>query len=371
MRIVLLANFYGPSSGGIRTTMHALASGYRTAGHESILVVPAADDGDEQTPYGRRITLRGPRLPGSGYRLLTDVDRVCALLDRLAPDRVEVSDRLTLRDLGWWGRAAGVPTVGWAHERVDGVLRAFGGRRLPAAGVIADLHNRGTVRRFDRIVCTTRFAAEEFQRIRAGNVVQVPLGVDLQRFAPDRADPAVRARWAPGGPLLVLCGRLSREKRPELAVEALRQLRRRGVPAQLVVAGHGQLERALRRRAAGLPVHFLGFVGSRGAVARLLASADVVLAPGPIETFGLAALEALACGTPVVASATSALAEVVDDSCGALAAPEAVAFAAAVDAVLARPAAGWVDGARARAEQFPWSRTVAAMLDVHAAAGAS
>ena len=68
----------------------------------------------------------------------------------------------------------------------------------------------------------------------------------------------------------------------------------------LVVAGDGSRRAALAYRAARLPVRFAGHIADRAAVAALLASADVVLAPGPVETFGLAALEALACGTPVV-----------------------------------------------------------------------
>jgi alpha-1,6-mannosyltransferase len=86
-------------------------------------------------------------------------------------------------------------------------------------------------------------------------------------------------------------------------------VRAAGIDAVLVVAGdgplRGRLERAARRKA--LPVQFAGFVTDPKHLATLLASADVVVAPGPVETFGLAALEALACGTPVVVSGDSAL----------------------------------------------------------------
>ena len=64
---------------------------------------------------------------------------------------------------------------------------------------------------------------------------------------------------------------------------------------------------------------FTGFIESRNAVATLLATADVALAPGPHETFGLAALEALACGTPAVVSRTSALTEILTSDSGACA----------------------------------------------------
>jgi glycosyltransferase involved in cell wall biosynthesis len=140
----------------------------------------------------------------------------------------------------------------------------------------------------------------------------VPLGVDLSSFHPGRFDESLRSELAPGDQRLVVhCSRLSPEKRPERAVGAVAELRRRGVRAVLVVAGDGPLRRPLQARAARLPVTFLGHVTDRGSLARLLATADVVIAPGPAETFGLSALEALASGTPVVVSKQSALPEVV------------------------------------------------------------
>ena len=359
MRIVHVANAYTPRSGGIRTTVHALGHGYRAAGHEFVLVVPGPRAGDEELPWGRRVTLPGPRVPGTGgYRVLADLRRVRAVLDALEPDRLEVSDRLTLRGLGRWAIAAGVPSTVIAHERVDGILRAFlplGARRAQHA---ADRHNATTAERFDRVVTTTRFAAQEFARIGVPTD-HVPLGVDLEQFRP-ATHPSTD-----GVPLLVLCSRLSREKRPDLAVEALRVMHRGGFPARLVVAGSGPLAASLRRRARGLPVELVGHLADRSSVARLLGAADVVLAPGPVETFGLAALEALACGTPVVAASTSAVAELVEGGAGRSARPEPSALAAAVAALLAVPAARRREAARARAELFPWSRTTDTMLVLH------
>ena len=69
-----------------------------------------------------------------------------------------------------------------------------------------------------------------------------------------------------------------------------------------MVVGDGPAGAALRRRAQGLPVTFTGHLANRRRMSHLLAAADVALATCPCESFGLAALEALACGTPVVAS---------------------------------------------------------------------
>ncbi|MDG9727943.1 MULTISPECIES: glycosyltransferase [unclassified Streptomyces] len=367
LRIVRLANFVAPASGGLRTALRELGKGYRAAGHDPVLIVPGEHADDRETAQGRVITLPGPLLPGTGgYRVLTDRRRVAALLEELAPDRLEVSDRTTLRWTGKWARRARVPAVMVSHETTDGVLRTWG---LPerTARHTADALNIRTAHTYARVVCTTEFAEREFVRIGARNVVRAPLGVDLAGRHPALRDPELRARHARvDETLLVMCSRLSVEKRPGTALDALSALRRRGDRAVLVVAGDGPLRPRLEQRARerGLPVTFLGHVADRALLGALQASADVCLAPGPAETFGLAALEAMACGTPVVASASSALSEVIG-AAGAVAADHGEAFADAVGLLLERREADRRGAARARAECFGWGAAVEAFLAAH------
>lgn len=361
MRIVRLANFVAPRSGGLRTSLAELGAGYQAAGHEPVLVIPGERDSDQRTEQGRVITLRAPRVPfAGGYRVLWRRRRLARLLTRLGPDALEVSDRTTLRWTGAWAREHGVPAVMVSHESVTALLKGLG---LAGVGrAVADWLNRRTARAHQRVICTTGWATAEFERIGAGNVVRVPLGVDLATFAPRHAGSGpVRVE---GQILLVHCGRLSAEKRPGRSLTTLATLRASGLPVRLVVAGDGPLRPRLERRAAnaGLPVTFTGFLPGRAELAALLASANVVLAPGPAETFGLAALEALACGTPVVVSAESALPEVAGEAGASVPGED---LAAGVRAVLARPERVRRAAARARAEQFDWATAVRGFLAVH------
>ncbi len=365
MRIVRLANFITPSSGGLRTGLRELGKRYAEAGHQPVLVMPGPGYSDLLTEQGRVITLPGPKVPGMhGYRILLRQAEVKSLLRELKPDSIEVSDRSTLRWTGKWARANGVRSVMVSHESLEGLLKVA---RIPGSGWLSRQLNRRTARGYDRILCTTAWAAREFAFAGAANVSRVPLGVDLEFFHPSKADSVLRSSYAKlDEVLLVCCTRLSPEKRPERALTTLKSLLAQGVKATMVIAGDGPSRSTLERKAAHLPVSFTGWVSDRERLARLLATADVVVAPGPIETFGLAALEALSGGTPTVVSASSALPDVVGDAGVAVHGDD---MSAGVMQLLARPEQSRRQAARARAEQFSWDAAAAGFLAVHESLG--
>jgi alpha-1,6-mannosyltransferase len=139
--------------------------------------------------------------------------------------------------------------------------------------------------------------------------------VDLELHHPRRRAWAAETRrrfHLPDGPLALYLGRLSREKQVDVAITAWAEVHRR-TGAHLVLVGDG----SVAARAALQPgVLTRPFVRDREAVADLHAAADVYLAPGPAETFGLAALEALASATPVLAPDAGGVAELVQRSGG-------------------------------------------------------
>ncbi|GAB2706010.1 glycosyltransferase family 1 protein [Nocardia thraciensis] len=357
-----MANFYTPASGGLRTCVDEIGRGYRGAGHDRVLVVPGLADADEFTPAGRRITVRGPRFGTAGYHVLT-ARRTRPLLERLRPDVLECSDKLSMRWLAPWARRAGVPLVLFSHERIDAILRTRVPPGFPLA-TAADLANRRLANRVEHIVVTSDFARAEFTRIGARNVHRIPLGVDLGVFRPDEnKSPAGHS-----GPLrLILVSRLSREKHPERAIEALRLLRHNGMDAELTVAGDGPLGDDLQVLSRGLPVRFAGHISDREVVAAMIATADIALCPSPAETFGLAVLESLACGTPVIVPRDGAARELLGPPGSGIdcdGTPQGIA--AATRKLLSVPAEHRGRAARASAERFPWSRTVTGMLCLYA-----
>jgi len=370
MRIVHVANFYGPSSGGIKTTLHELGRGYLKYGHEFIYIVPGPRYIKEQTPFGLKISLPSFTLPASGgYQIIRSNKQLLNLLEFLNPDRIEVSDRFTLLKVGRWAKQHKKASLVFSHETLNGLVQKF----LPFIPVslrnkLVNWHNRKLASSFDTVIATTEFAAAEFVRIGTKNLRKVALGVDLIEFNPENRNYKLRKELLKESEfLLVHCGRMSPEKQPERSVQALAELVRRGVNARLVIIGGGPLWSKIRKQSMGLPVEMVGYIASRQKVAAYLAAADLAIAPGPLETFCLSALESLASGTPVVASKSSAVGEILNISsirpAGAVAADDGIAFANEIIKLLNKGNLRKV--ARSQAEQFSWANTIDAMLDIH------
>jgi alpha-1,6-mannosyltransferase len=365
VRIAQLANFVGPTSGGMRRAIDQLGRRYVAAGHERLLIVPGPENRVTESESGTVAQVRGLRITG-GYRMILDLSGVRQALDAFAPTSVEVSDKWTLAGIGPWGRRRGVGSILFSHERLDDMASDF-----VRVGVrpLVHLRNRSLARDFDRVVVTTRYSGGEWATTSA-QLVTVPLGVDLDTFQPasERRAPDTVIR-------LIHAGRMSREKYPQLAIAAAVELHGRGVPVELVVAGTGPHLPWLRRLAGDAPVRFLGYVDGRHELARLYGEADISLSVAPTETFGLAVLEALACGTPVVTADRGGARELVDEACAEWAAPRATDLADAVQRLhhrLVSDPAQLREAARAQAERYSWDRSAQLMLAVHeeVAAGA-
>ena len=207
-------------------------------------------------------------------------------------------------------------------------------------------------------------------RVSPGLVTVAPHGVDAEVFSPELTGGRELVAAAAQGrsrPYVLFVGTVHPRKNLAGLRDAMTQLAGRGLPHALaIVAGpapdRGDSETLLAAARAELP-------GARGRVAWLDAADDVALAvlmagadalclPSFGEGFGLPALEAMACGTPVVVSDRGSLPEVVGDA-GVVCEPNPDALADALEGVLSDPAHAAELGAYGRelALQRPWSRT--------------
>jgi glycosyltransferase involved in cell wall biosynthesis len=173
-----------------------------------------------------------------------------------------------------------------------------------AYGASLALWQRRLLAQADAVIIPSKFAGERLRE----------LGAELPRDRLHVLAPPVRvaASGAPaprggGGSYALVVSRLAVEKGIDIAIDAARMA---GMP--LVVAGDGPELHALRERAAGADVRFLGRVDD-ATLAELRAGAAVALAPSrSAETFGLAVAEAMAAGLPVAASRVGAIPELLD-----------------------------------------------------------
>jgi N-acetyl-alpha-D-glucosaminyl L-malate synthase BshA len=182
----------------------------------------------------------------------------------------------------------------------------------------------------------------------------VPNFVDSDRYTPG-GDRARLAAYLPGlrddEPVLFHVSNFRPVKRIGDVIGVFAAVNRE-VPCRLVLVGDGPERSAAERRLREAGLHDrVACLGKQEAFADLLAAADVFLLPSETESFGLAALEALSCGVPVVASDVGGVPEVVDDGETGLLAPvgDVPAMAAAVLSLLRDPARRRAFGARARA----------------------
>ena len=204
----------------------------------------------------------------------------------------------------------------------------------------------------------------------------VPGGVDLDRFQQrDKTTARQRLGFQPHDQIMLYVGRLDPFKGPEVLLRTLHAMR--GTPGAFLefVGGEGDADpeaKRLNRLAQELGI--ADRVRWQSAVPQdelvdYYNAADVCVVPSYHESFGLAALEAMACGSPVVASRVGALKSlVVEGQTGCLVFPVAPeAFAPCLEELLTneelRHRLG--EGARKRATEFPWDQVVARQLGIY------
>lgn len=341
--------FWGPS-GGVRRTLTAKHRRLPALGFAHTIVAPAACGPGLRDGGGLPLPASG------GYRFVFSRRRAAERIDATEPDLIESADPYRMA----WAcldvaRDRGIPALAFCHSNLPLVV----GRRLGAkAEARARRYLAHLYERFDMVLAPSRAIVDALRSWDVPRVRLQPLGVDTRLFHPSRRDEAWRLQLLArlGRPLdshvVVYAGRFAAEKNLALLAQAVEML---GPGWLLLLAGSGP------RMPQGAHVHCLGTLDAP-ALARVLASCDAFVHPGDQETFGLAALEAMACGTRVVLSAREGLGELVAGlGCCTVDSVRASIWAEAIaEAVFAHDTRD-VEAALARAREHDWSLVVLQM----------
>ena len=362
MHVSDVTMFYAAESGGIRRYLLEKRRWLRARPpHRHSLVLPSrAAASDECT-----VEIPSVPLPFSqGYRLPLARQPAVRALAGLRPQLIEAGDPY---QLAWAaldaGQALGVPVVGFYHSDLPTLVRKLGGLHGER---LAEAYVRRLYSQFDLVLAPSACMAERLRGMGVARVQRQPLGVDTRIFRPERAHAAWRTRLGakPGDRLLVFVGRFAPEKNLPDLYDALARL---GPGHQLVLVGGGSLPARPRPNVRVVP-----FIGDAARLAGLIASCDAFVHAGDQETFGLAALEAMACGLPVIAPQAAGLAELVDREVGAAVPtdtgmPRGDAIADAVMELFARDLAPIRRAARRRALRYDWQRILPELVGRYAA----
>lgn len=363
MRVALVTEFYYPHLGGVTEHVHHLALELRRRGHDVTILTSHMNGEGSDPPHVRRVgTSRVIYSNGAFARVTTGwrlTDRIESLLREVGADLVHVQDGLAPVLGPFAANAAGrlgVPVVATFHSWFPRSLgcRVFG---------------RPLQRRLDRLAATIAVSEPvvwALSRYFTANWEIIPNGVDVNLFHPNGRRPT---DYLTRGPRLLFLGRLDPRNGLDTVLDAMPRILERYPATRLTVAGDGPLRRVYERaaRPLGDAVRFIGRVN--GERPEYYGTADLYLCPTTKASFGITLLEAMACGTPLLASDIIGFRELVNGGPEAALVPpgQPGAWADAVVDLMGDPSRRAAMGAagRTKAADYAWPRVADRILEVY------
>ena len=307
MRVAIITESFLPEVNGVVNSVLKVVDHLVGHGHDVLVLAPEAPGAPSS--YGGAPVMHMASVAFPGYqqvRLCTtpQISLEWTLAD-YKPDVVHLASPI---NVGYRGalaaREVGVPSVAVYQTDVPGYAKRYG---IPAVETYLWQRVRWTHQAATLNLAPSSASVAQLAALGIGDLRIWGRGVDAELFHPRKRSDALRATWAPNGERVVgFLGRLA----PEKQVDDLHVLA--GLPdTRLVVVGDGPSREALQER---LPdAVFTGQLRGEE-LARTVASFDVFVTPGELETFGQTIQEAMASGLPVVAPASGGPIDLVDPS---------------------------------------------------------
>lgn len=329
MKVLLANDTYPPQLNGAAVTTQRLARGLAERGHSVSVVAPSMAYRDEVhqdtscpsvTVYRVKSFTTKPIHPD--FRVVS-VARIGAKLERifrsLEPDIVHIQNHFILgKGCLKVSRRLGVPVVGTNHFMPDNVLQYI---PKPLRQVSASMMWKECVRVYNRLDCVvTPSNAGLNLLLEAGLTARAKVisnGIDLQRYAKSPVPDALYEKYGirPGVPTFMVVGRLDKDKKADIAIRAT-VAAAASADLQTLIVGKGKDQAEwwdmAKRLGAQDKVIFTGYVSDED-LRDLYNLADVYVGPGSAELQGLAVMEAMAAGKPILAVNAVALPELVEE----------------------------------------------------------
>ena len=311
MRIAFFTETFLPATDGVVTRLRYTMEELAGMGDDMLVIAPRYPDGGPDSYAGAPI-YRVPGVPFPPYpriKLSFAHPGVGRALRRFRPDLVHAVNPFILGPGGiYYAKRLGVPLIASYHTNVAAYARYY---KLhfwhdAARWWTRQLHNRADINLCTSEATMNYLLGEGVKRIRLW-----PQGVDARRFHPLKASEEWRAKLSDGHPedrLLLYVGRLA----PEKGIERLKVILREVPGTRLAIVGDGPARQNLEREFRDAPAAFTGVLQGED-LASAYASADAFLFPSTTDTLGLAMLEALASGLPVVAARSGPSHEIVSE----------------------------------------------------------
>jgi len=336
-----LAPLGGWETGGMNVYVRELSRGLGRLGVQTDVFTrrqnPDVPDVVEFGEHARVIHIdAGPPRSVDKYAVLDYLSEFACNVQRY---RNFVGARYDLMHAHYWlsGRLAGLFKEHWNVPYVA-MFHTLGDMKNKVAQDAAELEQqirvdieRRTMTTADRIIAATKVDREHMVQGYGADVRRisiVPGGVDLAVFGPGPKDAARRTLGLGPGPVLLFVGRIQRLKGIDVLIRAADLLRRDAQPVQIVIVGGAggarsggisdeqrelaRLHALVQELGIGNAVQFVGAV-DQPRLPLYYRAADVTVMPSTYESFGLVAVESMACGTPVVAARVGGLATIVRD----------------------------------------------------------
>jgi glycosyltransferase involved in cell wall biosynthesis len=388
LKSVHITNYYHKNSGGISNSYNRLLEAAERHQRYVRLIVPGETDAVEEiNPYAKIYYVQAPQSPvfDKRYRILLPwktylkdkmpIRRI--LLDEM-PDMIEIAEKYSLSLLagiirmGHFKQLGRPMLVHFSCERMDDNIRSFLSKGKLAQWFARRVMGNYNFPMFDFHIGNSPYTAQElldavltetnprrskwffnfcWRYFRAARtpiqerVFSNPRGVDSKLYNVERKTEENRralvdlSGFPETATVLLYAGRISPEKNVVMLPEMMRILAAdKTRDYRLLLAGDGpqaeELKKEFEQLAPGR-TKFLGHLTDKQNLANLYANADAFVHPNPHEPFGIAPLEAMASGAPVVAPNSGGLLSYASNENAWLVAPEAKEFAVAIQSVFA------------------------------------